>query len=583
MKNRLESFRPYLRLLAYCKPYRRRLLPALVCMALSAVFAIIPPWLIKDVVDDVLIAGDALLLNVLSVGVLILYVMKAAFGYGHIYLMTWVAQKVIIDIRLELYEKTQRLSFGLLYRKRMGEFLSLITNDVATLQTILSTAVVDLIVQSVTFVGILCFLFLLNWKLILFAFAILPFAVFVIHKASSRLRRVGGQIQEQLARLSGIAQESLSSIRIVRAFATERLEFRRFEEQSRSHFKVLISGTQTRGLLEGFVEVILMAALALILWMGGREVLAGRITLGGLMAFLMYLGLLVQPVRTISRVVATLQQGIASADRIFGVLDERDEVSLPTSAVMPSPMRGEIVFEHVWFAYDAERWVLRDLQLRIAPGERVAIVGSTGAGKSTIADLLLRFYDPSRGRILVDGVDLRTIDLFRYRRRIGVVPQDPVLMKGSIAYNIAYGFDGATPEGIRAAARMAGIDDFVSSLPDGYDSEIGERGVTLSGGQRQRIAIARAVVRNPAILLMDEATSSLDALVESQVQSAMNEAASGRTSLVIAHRLSTVRESDRILVLREGTVVEEGTHDALVEARGVYYDLYSLQSGNADA
>lgn len=583
MKNRLESFRPYLRLLAYCKPYRRRLLPALVCMALSAVFAIIPPWLIKDVVDDVLIAGDALLLNVLSVGVLILYVMKAAFGYGHIYLMTWVAQKVIIDIRLELYEKTQRLSFGLLYRKRMGEFLSLITNDVATLQTILSTAVVDLIVQSVTFVGILCFLFLLNWKLILFAFAILPLAVLVIHKASSRLRRVGGQIQEQLARLSGIAQESLSSIRIVRAFATERLEFRRFEEQSRSHFKALISGTQTRGLLEGFVEVILMAALALILWMGGREVLAGRISLGGLMAFLMYLGLLVQPVRTISRVVATLQQGVASADRIFGVLDERDEVSLPTSAVMPSPMRGEIVFEHVWFAYDPERWVLRDLQLRIAPGERVAIVGSTGAGKSTIADLLLRFYDPSRGRILVDGVDLRTIDLFRYRRRIGVVPQDPVLMKGSIAYNIAYGFDGATPEGIRAAARMAGIDDFVSSLPDGYDSEIGERGVTLSGGQRQRIAIARAVVRNPAILLMDEATSSLDALVESQVQSAMNEAASGRTSLVIAHRLSTVRESDRILVLRGGTVVEEGTHDALVEARGVYYDLYSLQSGNADA
>ena len=575
----IETLAPYMRLFAYCKPYINRLVPALVLMALSALFGIIPPWLIKNVIDDVLIAGNGALLNLLAGGVLVLYVLKALFGYGHIYLMAWVSQKIIIDIRLELYDKTQKLSFRLLYKKRMGEFLSRITNDVATLQLILSTAIVDLIIQSITFFGIIGFLFFLNWKLVLFVFAVLPFAVLVIHRASSKLRIVGSNIQEQLAQLAGIAQESLSSIRIVRAFATEQQEFDRFDEQSRKHFKALMHGTQIKGVLEGFVEVILMAALAIILWLGGRDVLSGRITLGGLMAFLMYLGLLVQPVRTISRVVGTLQQGVAAADRIFSVLDESDEITLKDSPVSVGGMRGEIIFENVWFAYDESQWVLRDLSFKISRGEKVAVVGTTGAGKSTVADLILRFYDPTKGRILIDGVDLRDLDLPSYRRRIGVVPQDPALMKGSLAYNISYGCDGASFDDIRRAAVVADIDGYISSLPDGYDSEVGERGVTLSGGQRQRVAIARAVVRDPAILLMDEATSSLDSIVESQVQSAMNEATSGRTSIIIAHRLSTVRDADRIMVIDGGCLVESGSHDELVALRGHYYGLYALQSG----
>jgi subfamily B ATP-binding cassette protein MsbA len=292
---------------------------------------------------------------------------------------------------------------------------------------------------------------------------------------------------------------------------------------------------------------------------------------------------MVQPVRVTSRVVSAIQQGVASADRIFEITDEADASEESGAAIVPGSMRGEVVFDDVWFAYDEERWVLRGLSFRLAPGERVAIVGTTGAGKSTVGDLLLRFHDPTRGRILVDGVNLRDLDTAAYRRRIGVVPQDPALMKGSLAYNISYGFDAAAVESIRRAAAVAGIDEYISSLPGGYDSEVGERGVTLSGGQRQRVAIARAIVRDPVILLMDEATSSLDAMVESQVQRAMSVAMSGRTSLVIAHRLSTIRDSDRILVMSDGVIVEEGSHVELMSSRGHYFNLYSLQGGAEDA
>lgn len=583
MKLGASDFKPYIRVLAYCKPYIGRVGCALACMALSAIFGIIPPWLIKNVVDDVLIKGNSSMLNVLALGVVVLYTLKALFGYGHAYLMAWVGQKVIMDIRLELYDKTQKLSLSVLYRRRMGEFISRITNDVATLQNILSSVVVDFVVQGVTFVGIIAFLLFINWKLTLFTFAVIPFAVIAIDRASKKLRRVGGEIQEQLAQVAAIAQEALSSVRIVRAFATEKLEYERFDEQSHSHFKSLIRGTQTRGVLEGLVEVILISALALILWLGGRDVVAGNLTAGELIAFLTYLGLLVQPVRTISRVISSIQQGVASAERIFEIFDEPDEISSPPDAIVLDGMKGDIEFDDVHFAYDPEREVLRGVSFTVKPGERIAIVGSTGAGKSTIADLVLRFYDPTGGRILIDGVDLKRLDLPSYRRKIGLVPQDPVLMKGSVEYNISYGYAASTPEAVRVAAVAAGIDDFVSSLPDGYGSEIGERGVTLSGGQRQRVAIARAIVRDPAILIMDEATSSLDSLMESQVQGAMNEAMKGRTSLVIAHRLSTIKDSDRILVLNEGRIIESGTHHELIEKRGHYYSLYSLQGGSGGA
>ncbi|HQA54234.1 MAG TPA: ABC transporter ATP-binding protein [Synergistaceae bacterium] len=574
-----KAWSSYVRLLGYCKPYKMRLAAALACMVLSAIFGIIPPWLIKNVVDDVLINKQSSTLNLLAVGIVALYILKAVFGYGHMYLMTWVGQKVVIDIRLELYDHTQRLSLAKLYSKRSGEFLSRITNDVATLQNILAAVVVDFVVQGCTFIGIIGFLLFINWKLTLVTFVVTPLAVLVIDKASSKLREVGGTIQEKLAMVAAIAQEALSSIRIVRAFVTEEKEYARFENESNRHFKAVMKGTQVRGFLEGIVEVILIAALAFILWFGGRDVIKGRLTAGELLAFLTYIGLLVQPIRVLSRVISTIQQGVASADRVFEILDEKNEVPLPDKPVVLKPMDGRICFRDVWFAYKDKSWVLKGLDFEIEKGQKVAVVGSTGAGKSTLADLVMRFYDPQKGCILIDGTDLRQLDLKTYRRQIGVVPQDPVLMKGTLAYNIGYGFEGVTDADMVKAAEIAGILDFIRGLPDGFDTEVGERGVTLSGGQRQRIAIARAVVRDPRILIMDEATSSLDALVEQQVQDAMRKAMEGRTSIIIAHRLSTIRDADRIAVLSGGKLVEQGTHEELLSMKGHYSRLFMASNG----
>lgn len=576
---RSAAWSSYLRLIKYCVPYKGRLAIALLCMVLSALFGIMPPWLIKNVVDDVLIKKQMNVLNLLAVGVIVLYFLKAVFGYAHMYLMTWVGQKVVIDIRLELYDRTQRLSLATLYSKRSGEFLSRITNDVATLQNILANVVVDFIVQGVTFIGIICFLFFINWRLMLVTFVVLPVAVLVIDRASARLRKVGTVIQERLAMVAAIAQEALSSIRIVRSFATEEEEYERFREESNKHFKALMKGTQIRGALENLVEVILVTSLAIILWMGGRDVVEGKLTAGELLAFLTYIGLLVQPIRVLSRVISNIQQGTASADRVFEILDEKEDVPMPKNPVVLDSMQGRVRFDDVWFAYNEGKWVIQGLNLEISPGEKVAIVGTTGAGKSTLADLILRFYDPQKGRVLIDGTDLKTLDLKTYRRQIGVVPQDPVLMKGTLAYNIGYGFPGVTDANLEQAAKIAGIYDFISSLPDGFDTEVGERGVTLSGGQRQRVAIARAVVRDPKILIMDEATSSLDALVEQQVQEAMQNAMKGRTSIVIAHRLSTIRDADRIIVLSHGCVAEQGCHEELIVLDGHYKKLFAASSG----
>jgi len=569
----------YIRLLCYCKPYKIRLAVALFCMVMSALFGIIPPWLIKNIVDDVLIKKQMGMLNLLAVGIIALYVLKSVFAYCHMYLMTWVGQKIIIDIRLELYDHTQRLSLATLYSRRSGEFLSRITNDVSTLQNILASVIVDFVVQGSTFIGIICFLLFINWKLTMTTFVVIPLAVFIIDDASSRLREVGKVIQERLAMVAAIAQEALSSIRIVRAFATEEDEFLRFKEQSNLHFRAVMKGTQVRGILEGVVEVILIIALAIILWLGGRDVIYGKLTAGALLAFLTYIGLLVQPLRTLSRVVSTIQQGVASADRVFEILDQKNEVPIALNPIVHSPMDGNIKFRDVWFAYDEPRWVIKGLDLEIRRGEKIAIVGSTGAGKSTLADLIMRFYDPQRGSIMVDDIDIRDFDLKSYRRQIGIVPQDPVLMKGSLAYNIGYGYPGVKDEDLVSAAKIAGIYDFITSLPGNFDSVVGERGVTLSGGQRQRIAIARAVVRDPRILIMDEATSSLDVLIEQQVQEAMNNAMEGRTSIIIAHRLSTVRNADRIIVLSGGILVEQGTHYELLSMNGHYCKLHAASSG----
>jgi subfamily B ATP-binding cassette protein MsbA len=573
----------YARLLAYGKPYIPRLFSAMGCMVVASACNVVAPWLLKNIVDDVLINKNMLMLNFLVFGLILLYVGKNVAYYGQQYLMNWVGQKVVMDIRLELYDHTQRMSLKYLYGTRVGELISRITNDVTKVQEMITTVVIDMVVQSLSFVGIIAFLLFLNWKLTVLTFVVLPVAAWVLDKASKRLRAVGHDIQRRLADLSATAYEAISAVRIVRSFATEEQEFARFREQNMLHFKALMRGTQVNAALSGTIEVILVTALALILWFGGRLVISGEMTPGELVAFLGYLALLVQPIRVFSRVVARMQQGLAAADRIFEIIDTQSEVVPPKDPVYLTDITGRIDFDGVFFSYRDENWVLKDVHISVSPGEKVALVGPTGAGKSTLADMIPRFYDPQRGAVLIDGVDVKRLDFKTLRRQIGIVPQDPVLLKGTIAFNIAYGLEDPGEETIKKAAKVAGIHRFIESLPEGYETEVGERGVTLSGGQRQRLAIARAIVRNPRILILDEATSSLDAAVEQEIQEAMRKAMMGRTSIIIAHRLSTVRDADRILVLDKGMVVEEGSHEQLRKAGGLYARLCALQFGDVDA
>jgi subfamily B ATP-binding cassette protein MsbA len=567
-----------------------RIVPAFVCAWIASALEATPLVAVKFVIDRVLADKNFTLMYLIAGGILLITVFKVAFAYINTYVMTWVGNKVIIDIRMQLYDKTQKLSFRVLYKKRIGEFISRITNDVTMLQSILVQVAMDLFIRCANVAAILIAMIYLNWKLTIIAGMIIPVAFFAMNMVGRRLRSIGASIQEQVAQLSAVAIEALSAIRIVRAFATEKMEYAQFDEKNREFFRVTIKGSQTRGMLDGIMEVVQYVALVIVLMVGAYFVTssdpaasaaAGRkFTTGDLMSFCLAIGTLARPVQMITRTLAQLRGGIAAADRVFEIIDMSDEVPLPEHPVVLENMRGEITFEDVSFEYEKGIKVLDGLNLRIEPGERIAIVGVTGAGKSTIVDLTLRFYDPTGGRILIDGVDLRELDIYDYRRKIGFVPQDPVLMKGTLASNIAYGLEHCTEDEIDAAARTAGIADFIRSLPAKYESEVGERGVTLSGGQRQRVAIARAIVRNPAILLMDEATSSLDSLVESQIQGAMNEAMKGRTSIVIAHRLSTIRESDRILVISNGEIVEEGSHEELLKLHGHYYNLHLLQAGS---
>ena len=481
-----------------------------------------------------------------------------------------------MDIRIALYDHMQHMSLRYIHASRLGELMSRITGDVATLQNLVTSTFVNLIVNAVTFLGMLAFILYINWRLTLITITVLPIVAGLLTFAAKRLRKAGHRVQERLGNLTAIVQEAFAAIRVVRSFATEELELERFRTGNLENFDALLKAVRIQALLAGVIEVFLIVALAVVFWFGGRNVLRGELTPGELVAFVGYIAFMVQPIRVFMNSMNALQTGLAASDRIFSVLDTSTEVTAQAHQD-PGRIEGNVVFKNVTFAYTEGQEVLKEINIEVRSGEKIAIVGPTGSGKSTLVDLIPRFYSPSSGSILIDGKDVSTLSLPALRKQIGIVPQESVLMKGTIAFNIGYGLPNLPLDKIRSAAKIAGIDDFVMSLPGNYEAEVGERGVTLSGGQRQRIAIARAVVRDPRILILDEATSSLDLEVERQVQQAMNRAMAGRTSFIIAHRLSTIRSADRILVLEAGRIVQEGNHDMLLSTGGLYAYLHDLQ------
>ncbi len=567
----------YLRLLQYIKPYIFRLFMAIICTIVAAACNLYLPWIIKDVVDEVLVDKDMMKLNLISVSIILVFIIRGFFFYGQHYLMSWVGQKAVIDIRADIFRKLQKMSLSYYDKNKTGTIMSYVTNDVTALQVALVEKAVEMVTEGLILIGSVCAMLWLNWRLTLLTFCTFPVVLWFMDFFGKKIRFSGGRIQECTAELTAVLQEVVSSSRVVKSFVREDYEIDRFEKQNRANFSANMKNIRLSSMLTPMVEFVAAIGVTVVLWYGGRSVIDGVITAGELIAFLVYAVNIANPLKRLTRVIAGIQKALAAGDRVFAVLDmEEDIKDNPDAAELPE-ITGHVEFDNVSFAYTGDEVVLKDLNFRIEPGQVVALVGPSGAGKSTVANLLPRFYDVTSGAIKIDGKDVRDVTMTSLRGQVGIVPQETILFNGTVYDNILYGRLDATKQEVEEAAKAANAHDFIMALPEGYETMLGDRGVNISGGQRQRIAIARAILKDPHILILDEATSALDTESEHVVQEALDRLMVGRTSLVIAHRLSTIQNADRIIVLENGRMVEDGSHSELMLKGGLYAHLYEIQ------
>ena len=567
----------YMRLLSYIKPYTRRLALAVVCIIMAAGANLYLPWIIKDMIDDVLMSKDMVMLNLIAAGILVVMFTRGVFYYGQSYLVSYVGQRVIIDVRSVLFRKFQRMPLSYYDKQQTGTVMSYITNDVAVMQSAIVDNLIELVTEGSILIGSLAMMIYLDWKLSLLTLMTIPLVGFAMKIFGRKLKRSSTVIQERVAEITSLLQESISAIRVVKSFVRESYEIKRFEEQNWRNFQAAMKNVKLSSLLTPTVEFLAAIAVTFIVWFGGYEVVNEVITAGELVAFLTYAVNLANPVKRLSRVYAAIQKAMAAADRVFNIMDLDEKITdVPDAKPLP-PIKGKVEFKDITFSYKEGQPALQHISLKAEPGQMIALVGPSGSGKSTIANLIPRFYDVDSGVITIDDHDIRQVTADSLREQIGLVPQETMLFSTSVMENIRYGRLEATDEEVIEAAKAANAEEFIKELPEGYDTKLGERGLNLSGGQRQRLAIARAILKNPRVLILDEATSALDTESEKIVQDALDNLMVGRTSFVIAHRLSTIFNADQIFVVENGHLREHGTHEELLAAGGLYSNLYNIQ------
>ena len=566
----------YRRMLKYLKPYGGKLVLAGICMIGVAGLTASLAYLLKFVLDDIFIEKNSAMLVWIPAVVAFVYILKGACDFGQYYLMSYIGQSVIRDLREQMFVKLEEMSVGFFVRHSTGELLSKMSNDVTLVQGAMTSAITGMVRDAFTVVALIVVVFYRDFTLALIAMVVFPLAIYPLLSFGKKLKRYSRRMLVSLEDITERLNETITGIRIVKAFAMEHYERDRFVQVNNTLFNAFMRRFKVRALSNPMMETLGGFGVCAIVYYGGSQVISGHSTLGTLGSFMGALFLLYEPIKRINEVNMTIQEGISAGERMFSLLDTPPDVQDRPGAAALETVQQDIVYEGVSFTYEGEL-VLKDITLRVQAGEAVAIVGESGSGKSTILDLLPRFYDVTSGRILIDGTDVRDLTQRSLREQIGIVTQQTILFDDTIRNNIAYGRPDLPLERVVDAAKAAHAHDFITLLPMSYDTMIGENGIKLSGGERQRIAIARALLKNPPVLILDEATSNLDSDSEKAVQSALEELMKGRTTLVVAHRLSTIRNVDRIYVLMDGRIAEQGSHDELLAQNGEFARLYNMQ------
>jgi ABC-type multidrug transport system fused ATPase/permease subunit len=566
-----------IRLSGFAFRYKRRLLLAYMVTIAAAMFAMAIPWLLGNAVDAAQQGLEFRQLLYLALLIISAGILRGAAAYGQTYLGESLGQKVAYDIRNAFYERLQRLSFAFHDNEQTGNLMSKATADVEGVRMFIQMGLVRVLYMFLLVSTISILLFALNWRLALVSLGFINIIVWRASLVSFRMRRIWAAVQTEMGNLTAVLQENLSGQRVVKAFAAEEHERGKFHSRARNVSNYSYQASVLQASNTAINNLFFLGGTGFVLWFGGREVIFSRLSIGDLTQFILYLGLLAAPVRMTGWLINTFARASSSGERIFAVLDAESPVKEKQDAAVLPRLRGHVRFENVSFSYDSLSPVVKDVVFEAYPGQVIALLGAPGSGKSTVVHMVPRFYDVTKGRVTIDGTDVRDVTLASLRSNVGIVQQDVFIFTSTIRENIAYGIIDASLEQIVRAAKIAQLHDFIEGLADGYDTWVGERGVTLSGGQRQRLAIARTILLDPPILLLDDSTSSVDTQTEQLIRQALAEAIQGRTTFIIAHRLSTVKNADLILVLKEGQVVQRGTHQELIQQPGTYQEIYELQ------